>query len=125
MIGPGVKINVAFLRANKRHHSVAAAQINGKRLNHFQLETTNRNNVGLSYDRVRKSKFTIAHHVGVILMIIKFPFMQLPHQAFSLKSALKVSMFQKIMNLLCLGDLASGDTYKARLTTFLSNQNYS
>ena len=65
IIGPGVKINVAFLRANKRHHSVAAAQINGKRLNHFQLETTKRNNVGLSYDRVRKSKFTIAHHVGV------------------------------------------------------------
>ncbi len=65
IIGPGVKINVAFLRINKRHHSVAAAQINGKRLNHFQLETTNRNNVGLSYDRVRKSKFTIAHHVGV------------------------------------------------------------
>ena len=124
VIGPGVKINVAFLRANKRHHSVAAAQINGKRLNHFQLETTNRNNVGLSYDRVRKSKFTIAHHVGVHPNDNQISFYAVTPSGFQseigAESKYVPENYEPVM---FRGFSVWGHSmsYSARLTTFLSN----
>ena len=66
-LGPGIKINVMFLRANARHHSIGAAEVptGGKRLNHFQLEVSARDDVGRAYDRMRKSKYRMAHHIGV------------------------------------------------------------
>ena len=124
IIGPGVKINVAFLRINKRHHSVAAAQINGKRLNHFQLETTNRNNVGLSYDRVRKSKFTIAHHVGVHPNDNQISFYAVTPSGFQseigAESKYVPENYEPIM-FRRFSVWGHSMSYKVRLTTFLSN----
>ena len=67
VVGPGLRVYVLFMRANARHHSVAAAHIprSSKRLDHFQLEVARRDDVGLAYDRVRKSRHPIAHHIGV------------------------------------------------------------
>ena len=66
-VGPGLKVYVAFFRANARHHSMAAAELPGagKALNHFQLEIATRNDVGKAYDRMRKSRYRMAHHIGV------------------------------------------------------------
>ena len=66
-VGPGLKINVMFFHANARHHSVGGAEVpgGGKILNHFQLEVATRNDVGRAYDRIRKSQYRMAHHVGV------------------------------------------------------------
>ena len=66
-VGPGLKVYVAFFRANARHHSMAAAELPGagRKLNHFQLEIATRNDVGKAYDRVRRSRYRIAHHIGV------------------------------------------------------------
>ena len=66
-VGPGLKVYVAFFRANARHHSVGGAELPGagKVLNHFQLEIATRNDVGKAYDRMRKSRYRMAHHIGV------------------------------------------------------------
>ena len=66
-VGPGIKVYVAFFRANARHHSMAAAELPGagKKMNHFQLEVATRNDVGKAYDRMRNSRYRMAHHIGV------------------------------------------------------------
>ncbi|MEL1236340.1 MAG: heme-binding protein [Candidatus Neomarinimicrobiota bacterium] len=65
-LGFGMTLDVVFFHTNKRHHSIAYAQIwTGKKINHFQIECVDRNSVGLGYKRCKKAKIPIAHSVGV------------------------------------------------------------
>lgn len=66
-IGPG-PVNLAFLRLNARHHSLAYVQGDfppiGKRMNHFEFQVQSIEDVGRAYDRVKNSEFPIAASIG-------------------------------------------------------------
>jgi len=65
---PGVRVKVAFLRANRRHHSIGLASLRvrtARRLNHFFLEVADHHAVGRQFERVREAGIPIAHEVGV------------------------------------------------------------
>ena len=67
----GVMLDVAFLRMNERHHSVAVAATRGLRLDpirtkvqHINLVAAHLDDVSSAYRRVRDLGFEIAHEIG-------------------------------------------------------------
>jgi len=67
----GVMLDVAFLRMNERHHSVAVAATRGLRLDpirtkvqHVNLVAAHLEDVSAAYQRVRRLGFEIAHEIG-------------------------------------------------------------
>ena len=67
----GVMLDVAFLRLNERHHSVAVAATRGLRLDpirtkvqHVNLLAAQFDDVSSAYQRLRSLGFEIAHEIG-------------------------------------------------------------
>jgi 2,3-dihydroxybiphenyl 1,2-dioxygenase len=67
----GVMLDVAFLRLNERHHSVAVAATRGLRLDpirtkvqHINLLAMNLDDVSSAYQRLRHLGYEIAHEIG-------------------------------------------------------------
>jgi 4,5:9,10-diseco-3-hydroxy-5,9,17-trioxoandrosta-1(10),2-diene-4-oate hydrolase len=60
----GYKVDIAFLHANERHHSVAFGDAQRKRLHHFMLEVKSMDDVGLGFDRTLKSGLRIMQTLG-------------------------------------------------------------
>ena len=60
----GYPVDIAFLHANTRHHSVAFGAQQRKRLHHFMLEVESMDDVGLCYDRALKSGVQIVQTLG-------------------------------------------------------------
>jgi biphenyl-2,3-diol 1,2-dioxygenase len=63
---PGVKMNVAFLHCNPRHHTMAFAKLPGtpKRLHHFMLQLESLDDVGATYDLCQKQGVPIVMKLG-------------------------------------------------------------
>jgi biphenyl-2,3-diol 1,2-dioxygenase len=60
----GFKVNIAFLHANRRHHSVAFGDRQDKRIHHFMLQAKCIDDVGFAYDRALKSGVRIVNTLG-------------------------------------------------------------
>lgn len=67
----GVTLDIAFLRFNERHHSVALAAMRKPRLDpirtrvqHFNLLAASLEDVAAAYRRCRSLGFTVAHEIG-------------------------------------------------------------
>jgi len=60
----GFKVDIAFLHANRRHHSLALGEGNQKRMHHFMIEAQSMDEVGLAYDRAIRNRVTIAQTLG-------------------------------------------------------------
>jgi len=62
-----LKLHIAFMHANARHHSIAVGQmpIFPKRMHHFMLEVEDRHQVGRSFDRIRKAGIKVKNEIGV------------------------------------------------------------
>ena len=60
----GYPVDIAFLHANSRHHSVAFGAQQRKRLHHFMVEVQSMDDVGLGYDRALKSGVQIMQTLG-------------------------------------------------------------
>ena len=63
----GLKLHLAFMHANSRHHSLAVGRmpVFPKRLHHFMLEVQDRHQVGVSFDRIRKAGIKVRNEIGV------------------------------------------------------------
>jgi 2,3-dihydroxybiphenyl 1,2-dioxygenase len=64
----GVPLEVRFYHCNERHHSIALAKVPfdlGKALHHFQVETNERDDVGLAFDRAWDGGLSFANGIGV------------------------------------------------------------
>jgi len=63
----GLKLHLAFMHANARHHSVAVGHmpVFPKRMHHFMLEVEDRHQVGVSFDRIRKAGIKVKNEIGV------------------------------------------------------------
>jgi 2,3-dihydroxybiphenyl 1,2-dioxygenase len=63
---PNLKINVAFLHCNPRHHTIAFAQMPGmsRRLHHFMLQLQSLNDVGTTYDLCQSQNVPIVMKLG-------------------------------------------------------------
>ncbi|MYG12795.1 MAG: hypothetical protein F4171_08345 [Gammaproteobacteria bacterium] len=63
----GLKLHLAFMHANARHHSLAVGRmpVFPKRLHHFMLEVEDRHQVGVSFDRIRKAGIKVKNEIGV------------------------------------------------------------
>lgn len=62
---PGRKLQITFLHANARHHTLAFfAAPARKRINHFMIEMNAMNDVGLAYDRCVDAGVPIASTLG-------------------------------------------------------------
>lgn len=63
----GYKLHIAFFHANARHHSMAVGRMPffPKRIHHFMLEVSDRHQVGVSFDRIRKAKIKVKNEIGV------------------------------------------------------------
>jgi biphenyl-2,3-diol 1,2-dioxygenase len=64
---PGIKMNVAFLHCNPRHHTIAFAKMPGvlKRLHYFMLQLQSLDDVGATYDLCQ------AHEVPIVMKLGK------------------------------------------------------
>jgi 2,3-dihydroxybiphenyl 1,2-dioxygenase len=60
----GHSVDLAFLNANPRHHSVAFGGPQRKRLHHFMVEVQHLDDVGLALDRVMAARLRIVNLVG-------------------------------------------------------------
>lgn len=60
----GFHVDIVFLHANRRHHSVALGEQQKKRLHHFMLEARSMDDVGLAFDRAWKSGVPIMQTLG-------------------------------------------------------------
>jgi 2,3-dihydroxybiphenyl 1,2-dioxygenase len=60
----GYPVDIAFMHANSRHHSVAFGAKQPKGLHHFMLEVASLDDVGLCYDRCLKSGVRIMQTLG-------------------------------------------------------------
>jgi biphenyl-2,3-diol 1,2-dioxygenase len=63
---PGIKMNVAFLHCNPRHHTMAFAKLPEapKRLHHFMLQLRSLDDVGATYDLCHKREVPIVMQLG-------------------------------------------------------------
>ncbi len=64
----GIELEVRFYHCNSRHHSIALAKLPfdlGKSLHHFQVETNERDDVGLAFDRAWAAGYELANGLGV------------------------------------------------------------
>src|SRR5262249_14267347 len=53
-----------FLHTNRRHHSVAFGERQGKDVHHFMLEVGSMDDVGLAFDRALRAGVRIMHTLG-------------------------------------------------------------
>jgi len=60
----GFKVDIAFLHANRRHHSVAFGDRQNKRIHHFMLEVGSMDDVGLAFDRALAKGVRIMQTLG-------------------------------------------------------------
>jgi 2,3-dihydroxybiphenyl 1,2-dioxygenase len=60
----GFHVDIVFLHANGRHHSVAFGDRQRKRLHHFMLETRSIDDVGLALDRTLKAGLRLMQTLG-------------------------------------------------------------
>jgi len=67
----GLMLDIAFLRLNERHHSIAIAATRGVRLDpirtriqHFNVEARRREDLTAAYRRLRELGFAMAHEIG-------------------------------------------------------------
>jgi 2,3-dihydroxybiphenyl 1,2-dioxygenase len=60
----GHAVDMAFLHANTRHHSVALGERLEKRLHHFMIEVRSMDDVGLAFDRALRAGVRIAQTLG-------------------------------------------------------------
>jgi 2,3-dihydroxybiphenyl 1,2-dioxygenase len=60
----GYPVDIAFLHANGRHHSVAIGGKQKKRINHFMLEVRNFDDMGLGFDRCLQHGIRIFQTIG-------------------------------------------------------------
>lgn len=60
----GYKVDIAFLHANRRHHSLAFGGPMPKRIHHFMLQVGAMDDVGLAYDRAIRARVPIAQTLG-------------------------------------------------------------
>jgi 2,3-dihydroxybiphenyl 1,2-dioxygenase len=63
----GFQVDLAFLHANARHHSIAFGDRQEKRIHHFMLEVGSMDDVGLAYDRA------LAHGVRIVNTLGRHP----------------------------------------------------
>lgn len=60
----GFQVDIAFLHANRRHHSVAFGDRQTKRIHHFMLEVGSMDDVGLAFDRALARGVRIMQTLG-------------------------------------------------------------
>jgi 2,3-dihydroxybiphenyl 1,2-dioxygenase len=60
----GFKVDIAFLHANSRHHSVAFSALEQKRMHHFMLQVQSVDDVGLACDRALAKGARIMNTLG-------------------------------------------------------------
>jgi 2,3-dihydroxybiphenyl 1,2-dioxygenase len=60
----GFHVDIAFLHANRRHHSVAFGDRQHKRIHHFMLEMGSMDDVGLAFDRALAKGVRIMQTLG-------------------------------------------------------------
>ena len=60
----GYPVDIAFMHANVRHHSVAFGGLHDKHIHHFMLEVGSVDDVGLAYDRTIRARLPIANTLG-------------------------------------------------------------
>jgi len=60
----GYKVDIVFLHANERHHSLAFGGPQEKRIHHFLLQVGSMDDVGLAYDRALRARVPIAQTLG-------------------------------------------------------------
>jgi len=64
-IAPGTRLEIRFLHANARHHSIAFASLPmPKRIHHFMVQANEMNEVGHAYDRALDAGVPIASTLG-------------------------------------------------------------
>jgi 2,3-dihydroxybiphenyl 1,2-dioxygenase len=60
----GFEVDMTFLHANARHHSLALGGPQRRRIHHFMLEARSMDEVGLCFDRTLKAGLQIMHTLG-------------------------------------------------------------
>ncbi len=60
----GYPVDIEFLHANSRHHSIAIGGAQNKKMHHFMLEVKNMDEVGLAYDRCIRHGLRIMQTLG-------------------------------------------------------------
>lgn len=60
----GYHVDIAFLHANRRHHSIAFGDAQRKRIHHFMIEARSMDDVGLAYDRAIRGGCRIMQTLG-------------------------------------------------------------
>lgn len=60
----GYDVDLSFMHANARHHSLAIGKQHKKRLHHFMLEVNTMDDVGLCYDRCIRAQVPIMNTLG-------------------------------------------------------------
>ncbi len=60
----GHPVDITFLHANSRHHSLAVGGPQPKRIHHIMLEVERMDDVGLCYDRALRKRLQIANTLG-------------------------------------------------------------
>jgi 2,3-dihydroxybiphenyl 1,2-dioxygenase len=60
----GFHVDIVFLHANPRHHSVAIGERQKKRIHHFMLEVRSMDDVGLAFDRSLRNGVRIMQTLG-------------------------------------------------------------
>jgi 2,3-dihydroxybiphenyl 1,2-dioxygenase len=60
----GYKVDIAFMHANRRHHSIAFGDQQRKRIHHFMLEARELEDVGKCYDRAIRAGLRIVQTLG-------------------------------------------------------------
>ena len=60
----GYKVDIAFLHANRRHHSIAFGDAQKKHIHHFMLEVKSMDDVGLAFDRALAGGVRIMQTLG-------------------------------------------------------------
>ena len=60
----GFDVDLSFMHANPRHHSLAFGKQHKKRIHHFMLEVRNMDDVGLCYDRCIRAGVPIMNTLG-------------------------------------------------------------
>ncbi len=64
VLGGHYQVDIAFLHANPRHHSLAMGGKMPKRIDHFLLEVAHMDDVGLALDRCYKNKVMVDQTLG-------------------------------------------------------------
>jgi len=60
----GYPVDIAFMHANRRHHSIAFGNQQKKRIHHFMVEACAMDEVGLAFDRALRAGVKIMQTIG-------------------------------------------------------------